>query len=162
MDVQPEDEQLAYHVLELVLEDLVALVLGDLLILPVRERMRARRRDAQADGAEQGGERAAQLEDLRTGFADVGADLRAGLDHRLQHLGLHPVAQAGTRRGEKRVDVALQLAAAVDDLELLLDADREPRYLTDPHAAPSITYVGTTLPAPAVTLSSALEESRVS
>ena len=46
--VQAEDEQLADDVLQLLFEDLVALVLGDLLVLPVRERMRAGRNDAQA------------------------------------------------------------------------------------------------------------------
>ena len=38
--VEAEDEELTDDVLQLVLEDLVALGLGDLLILPVRERVR--------------------------------------------------------------------------------------------------------------------------
>src|SRR5881628_1183269 len=162
VDVQAEDEELADDVLQLLLEHLVALVLGDLLVLPVGERMRARRGDAQAGRAQQRRERAAQLQHLLPRFADVGADLRPHLDDRLHHLGLHAVAEVRPRRGEERVDVALQLPLAVDDLELLLDADRETRHFADPHAVPSMTYVGTTLPAPTVTLKSALDERRVS
>jgi len=58
VDVQAEDQELADHVLELVFEDLVPLGLGDLLVLPVRERVRAGRGDAQACGLEQRRERA--------------------------------------------------------------------------------------------------------
>jgi hypothetical protein len=47
----------------------------------------------------------------------------------------------------------------VDDLVLLLDADRQEAFRA--HAGPSMTNVGTTLPAPAVTLSSAAAETRV-
>jgi len=43
VDVHPEDEQLADDVLHLVLEELVPLGLGDALVLPMRERVRAGR-----------------------------------------------------------------------------------------------------------------------
>src|SRR5439155_509022 len=64
------------------------------------------------------------------------------------------------RRGaQERVDVRVELPSLVDDLVLLLDADREKALPA--HAASSTTNVGTTLPAPAVTLSRAAAETRV-
>jgi hypothetical protein len=136
VDMQTEDEEFADHVLQLVLEDLVALGLGDLLILPVRERVRPRRGDAQARGLEQRRERAAQGRDLGAGFADVGADLRARLDDRLHHLGLDLLAEARRRSSEQRLAVAFQLPVAVDDLELFLNTDRETRNIRLPHLGP--------------------------
>src|SRR5436190_2129947 len=63
--------------------------------------------------------------------------------------------------GDPDVDVQTEDEQLADHvLELLLDADREPRHIGDPHAVPSTTYVGTTLPAPAVTLRSSLDETR--
>src|SRR5882672_1984060 len=139
MHVQAEDEQLADDVLQLLLEDLVALGLGDLLVLPMRERMRAGRGDTQARRLQQRSDRAAQSRDLVTGLADVGADLRAGLDDRLHHLALELVTEAAARGREERLDMVLELTLRVDDLELLLDADRETRDVVDLHAAPSTT-----------------------
>src|SRR5687768_6441698 len=129
VDVQAEDEELADDVLQLLLEHLVAVVLGHLLLLPVGERMRARGDEAQSLGTQEGRQRAAQLEDLLARLGDVGADLRADLDDRLHHLALHALAEARRRHGEERLDVALQLAVAIDDLELLLDPDGETRHL---------------------------------
>src|SRR5216683_1078510 len=161
VDVQAEDEQLADHVLQLVLQDLVALGLGDLLVLPVRERVCPGGGDAQTGGLEQRRERAAQLRDLVVRLADVGADLRARLDDRLHHLGLDLLAESRCGGGEEGRAVALQLPLPVDDLELLLDPDREARHVRLPHRRPPpMTYVGTTLPAPAVTFSNALEDTR--
>ena len=133
VDVQAEDQQLADHVLQLVLEDLVALGLGDLLVLPVRERVRARGRDAQPGGTKKHRERSAQGRDLVPGFADIGADLRSGLDDGLHHLGLDLLPGPRPRRGEEGLGVAPELALGVDDLELLLDPDREPRHVRPLH-----------------------------
>src|SRR5439155_838392 len=55
--VYAEDEELADDVLQLLLEDLVPLVLGDLLLLPVREGVRAGRRETQPVRLEMGRER---------------------------------------------------------------------------------------------------------
>ena len=126
MHVQPEDEELADDVLQLLLEDLVPLLLGDLLLLPVRERVRAGGHEPQAIAPQEGRERAAGVRDLPAGLAHVGANARADLDHRLHHLGLHPLLEIRTRGAQERPAVALQLPVAIDDLELFLDADGEP------------------------------------
>src|SRR2546427_9031246 len=133
MDMQAEDQQLTDHVLELILEDLVALGLGDLLVLPVRERMRSRRGDPQARGLEQGRERTAQGRDLGARLADVGADLRARLDDRLHHLGLDLLPKTRPSGGNQRLAGTLELALGIDYLELFLDPDRETRDGTSPH-----------------------------
>ena len=157
--VQAEDHERADDVLQLLLEHLVPLVVCDLLLLPARKRVRARAGDAKTLRLEQLGQRAAHLAQLVARLADVRADGGADLDHRLHHLPLDLVAQPGGRPREQRVDVRVELTRRVDDLVLLLDADREQALAT--HAGPSITNVGTTLPAPAVTLSKAAAETRV-
>src|SRR5256885_16602434 len=96
--------------------------------------MRARGRDPQPDRLEQRRKRAAQRGDLLPRFADVRADLRSRFDHRLHHLGLDLLAEAWPRRGKQCRAVALELPLAIDDLELLLDADREAGYVGLPHA----------------------------
>jgi hypothetical protein len=101
--------------------------------------MRAGRRDAEARGLDQRRDRSAERDDLIACFADVRADLRAGLDDGLHHLALDLISVAASRRGEQRLDVALELSLRIDDLELFLDADREPRHVADLHAAPSTT-----------------------
>ena len=113
----------------------------------------------QAFGLEQAGEVAAHIGKLVAGLTHVGADGGPDLDHRLHHLALHLVAQARRGGGQKRVDVRAQLALGVDDHVLLFDADREQARIRG-HQAPR-TNVGTTLPAPAVTLSRAAADSRV-
>src|SRR4026209_2261212 len=128
----------------------------------MRERVGAGRRDAQARRLQKCGERSAERGDLVACLADVRADLRAGLDDRLHHLPLDLIAVAPTRRREERLDVALELTLGIDDLELLLDADRQVRDVRDLHAAPSTRYVGTTLPAPAGTVSGGIDAGRVS
>src|SRR5207247_3837876 len=132
------------------------------LVLPVRERMRTGGCDAETGGPQERRDRSTQLQHLVPCLADVRADLRPDLDDRLHHLGLHALAEVRARRGEQGLDVALQLTFAIDDLELLLDADGQSWDVVGPHAAPSTTYVGTTLQAPAVTLRSALGERRLS
>jgi len=108
---------------------------------------------------EQPGQRAAHVSQLFARLVDVLADRGADLDDRLHHLPLDLVAQLGLGLRQQGVDVRVQLAGRVDDLVLLLDADREQAFST--HAEPSITNVGTRLPAPAVTFRSAAAETRV-
>src|SRR5438105_13563441 len=99
------------------------------------------------------------LAQLLARLVDVLADGRPDLDHRLHHLPLHLVAERCRGRRQQRVDVRVKLTGGVDDLVLLFDADREKAVPT--HAGPSTTNVGTTLPAPAVTFSSAAADTRV-
>ena len=131
--VQTENEQLADDVLQLVLKYFVALGLGDLLVLPMREGVRARGGDPEADRLKERRERAPQGRDLRARFADIGADLRARLDDRLHHLRLDLLAQARTRGREERLTVALELPFGINDLELLLDPDGQARDVGLPH-----------------------------
>ena len=157
--VQAEDDQRADHVLELLLQHLVALVVGDLLLVPARERVGPGARDAQPFGLEKLSQGPPHLAELVAGLVDVLADGGAHLDHRLHHLPLDLVAQPRRRLREQGVDVRVELTVRVDDLVLLLDADREQAVAT--HAGPSTTNVGTTLPAPAVTLRRAAAETLV-
>src|SRR5438445_4043969 len=159
VDVEPEDNQRADDVLQLLFEHLVALVVGYLLLVPTRERMGAGAGYAQAGRPEQVGQRLAHLTELLARLVHVLADGRANLDHGLHHLALDLVAQPGRGRRKQGVDVRVKLTGGVDDLVLLLDADREKP--VPAHAGPSTTKVGTTLPAPAVTLSKAAAETRV-
>src|SRR5207302_3882373 len=131
--VQAENEELADDVLQLVLKYFVALGLGDLLVLPMREGVRARGGDPEADGLKERRERAPQGRDLRARFADIGADLRARLDDRLHHLRLDLLAQARTSGCEERLAMALELPFGINDLELFLYADRQPRDVALPH-----------------------------
>ena len=126
--VHAEDEQRSRQLLQLLDDVLVALAWRDDLIDPARERVRARRRHRQAGAI--------------GGRAQLGADLqhlvlRAGstssqmfvpeLHDRLVHLALHLIAQRRRSGREQLRDVRAQLPGRrVDDLELLLDADREP------------------------------------
>src|SRR4029077_20684065 len=159
VDVEAEDDQGADDVLKLLLEHLVPVVVGDLLLLPARKRMGSSAGQAHALGLQKVGQRLAHLTELLPRLAHVFADGGADLDHRLHHLPLHLVAEPGSGVAEKRVDMRMQRTRRVDDLVLLLDADRE--HPVPSHAAPSTTNVGTTLPAPAVTLSRAAAETRV-
>ena len=121
--------------------------------------MRACAGDAQPFGLQQLRQSAPHLAELVASLVDVFANGGAHLDHRLHHLPLHLVAQARRRFRKQGVDVRVELTCRVDDLVLLLDADREQAFST--HAGPSTTNVGTTLPAPAVTLRRAAAETRV-
>src|SRR5438034_2472951 len=114
MDMQAEDEQLADHVLELILEDLVALGLGHLLVLPVRERVRPGGCDPEAGRCQQSREGAAQGRYLGARLTDVGTDLRSRLDDRLHHLGLYLITKPRGRGGKQRFAMALELPLAVD------------------------------------------------
>src|SRR5258706_8669155 len=121
--------------------------------------MRARAGDAHALRLQQVGERAAHVRQLLARLVDVLAYGGADLDDRLHHLPLDLVAQLGGGGGKERVDVRVQLPRRVDDLVLLLDADRQQPIFA--HTDPSMTNVGTRLPAPAVTFSSASADTLV-
>src|SRR5512144_1490738 len=132
--VHREDQQLADDVLQLVLEQLVALQLGDPLVLPAGERVGAGGDEPQPVAGQQAAQRAAQPHHLLARLRGVPADLRADLDDRLHHLGFDVVAEHRLRDPEQRVDVRLEFAGPVDDLELLLDADREIAFRVDADA----------------------------
>jgi len=84
---------------------------------------------------QQGGERPPGVRDLLAGLADVRADARPDLDDGLHHLGLHALLEVRLRRADERLAVALQLAIAIDDLELLLDPDGQPLDAVHIHAS---------------------------
>src|SRR5262249_21172635 len=68
----------------------------------------------------------AHLADVLADLVDVLADARADLDDRLVHLGLHPLLQHELALVEDLLYVRAKLARVrIDDLELLLDAERE-------------------------------------
>src|SRR5712692_8846948 len=120
--------------------------------------MRPRACNPKAFRLEELRERSPHLAQLVLRLVDVFADGGADLDHRLHHLALDLVAKLRRRLRQERVDVRVKRPGGVDDLVLLLDADREQALV--PHAGPSTTNVGTTLPAPAVTFSKAAAETR--
>jgi hypothetical protein len=138
VNVEAEDQDLPHHVLHLVLDHLVAVQLGDPLVLPVGEGVRAGRGDPHALGLQQRGERAAQAQDLLARLGDAGADLGADLHDRLEHLRLDVLTQDRLGGRQQGVDVGLELAVRADDLELLFDADRQwvchRCHRTPPHA----------------------------
>src|SRR5262249_21719083 len=157
--MKPKDEDGADNVLHLLLEHLVALLLCDELLLPVREGVRPGAGDAQAVRTQEAGQCGPEVGKffprLLHGLADAGPDL----DHRLNHLRSDRVGDRLSLSGHQQpVDVRVQLARGVYDLILLLDPNRQPRLA---HVGPSTTNVGTMLPAPAVTFSSADELSLV-
>src|SRR5437773_2687456 len=145
--MEPKDDERAHDVLELDLEHLVTLVLGDLLVFPARERMGARAGDPQSLRLEELGQGVSHLAELVARLVDVLADGGADLDHGLHHLPLDLVAQLRCSRRQQGVDMRVELARGVDDLVFLFDTDRQKAVPT--HAGPSTTNVGTTLPAPA-------------
>src|SRR5215469_7675588 len=121
--------------------------------------MGAGARQAQAFRLQELGQGLAHLAQLRAGLVDIATDGGPDLDDGLHHLPLDLLAELGRRLAEQRVDVGVQLTGLVDDLVLLLDADREQAVVLQ--FVPSTTNVGTTLPAPAVTLRIAAAETRV-
>ena len=126
--VQAEHQVGAGHHLEVVNDLLVARGVRDRDLGPVRERMRAGRRDPDAVLAAQPDDLRAQPGHLLARLADVPADRGSHLDHRLVHLALDQVLQARLAAREQLLDVRPQLPGfGVDDLELLLDAERKRR-----------------------------------
>jgi hypothetical protein len=125
VDVQPEDQERARQLLELLDDVLVALAGGENLVLPLRERVGAGRGDAQPDALGALGELAADMNDLVLELVDVAADLRADLDDRLVELALDLIAERRARREQLR-HVRPQLPGLrVDNLKLFLNADGE-------------------------------------
>src|SRR5262249_43629834 len=157
--MEPEDQDRADDVLHLLLEHLVPFLLGDELLLPVREGVRPGAGEAQTFRPQEAGQRGPQVGELFTRLLHGLADAGPNLDHRLDHLSPERVRDRLSLRGHQElVDVRVELAAGVDDLILLFDPDRQPLLA---HVGPSTTNVGTMLPAPAVTFSSADELSLV-
>ena len=106
MDVQPEDELAAGHVLHLVDERAVPVAGRDPLGLEEAERMRPRRPDAQRLLARDGRDVLAELAQLAVDLRCVGAHRRRDLQHRLHQLGLHlRLELVAGDRGQERVDV---------------------------------------------------------
>ena len=129
--VQAEDQQLADDVLQLLLEHLVPLLLGDELLLPMRERVRSGGDEAETVALQERRERAARGRDLLAGLRDVRADPRPDLDDGLQHLRPRALLEVRLGGGEQRLAVRFQVAVAVDDLELFLDPDGEAWHASD-------------------------------
>src|SRR5262249_38920959 len=126
--VKAEDEVRARNVLKILDEPLVAGAVGDLLLLPVAERVGPGGDDPEPVLPGQTAERAAEPADLRAGLADVAADAGPGLDDRLVHLRPDPLAEERVALAllEELADVRVELARlGVDDLELFLDAEGE-------------------------------------
>src|ERR1700752_2494728 len=72
------------------------------------------------------GEIAARANDLRRQLLDRSADLGTDFDDRLVHLALDVIAESGRARRQELLHVGSQLPrVGIDDLEFLLDADRE-------------------------------------
>src|SRR5919198_225469 len=148
--VHAEDQQLADQVLHLLLEQLVALHLGDALVLPAGERVGAGRHQPEPLRLHQRGEAAAQAVHLGAGLVHARADAGADLHHRLQQLGLDVLAEPRPGGGQQLVDVRLQRAVAVDDLELLFDPDGE---LLPGHAdRPRVTLLAQACPVRALAI----------
>ncbi len=127
VDVQPEDEQRARQLLQFLDDVLVPLTGRDDLIDPRRERVRAGGGHGQADAVGRRAQLRSDLQHLVLELADVLADVRADLHDRLVHLALHLVAQRPAARGQQLRDVRAEFpGVGIDDLELLLDANREP------------------------------------
>src|SRR3989454_7981217 len=134
----------------------IALERRDLLLHPGGERVRARRGNPEAVLGREPHDVPSQADELRPHFGRRPAHRGADLHDRLMQLGLH-LGQHQVIPGEELGDVRLELARrGIDDLVLLLDAERERRWL---HRA-STRNVGTCDPPPAVTLTSAAVESR--
>ena len=126
VDVHAEDEVAAGDVLQVLDQLKVAVVLGDVLLLPVREGVRAGRGDAQAVLAGQVADDLAELRDFLAGLGDVLADAGADFDHRLVHFGFDPLAEDYLALVEHDRDVAAEFPGyGVDDLVLFLDPDGE-------------------------------------
>ena len=136
MDMHAADHQTARHVLEILGEDVVALLVGMLLGPPFGEGMGGRRNRRQPELIGDAADRAAQMDELvarlRHGLAYAGADL----DLRAQEFGADLSAQRFLALGEQRRRRLLgQVAAILVDEEIfLLDAEGEAWFL-DGHDA---------------------------
>ena len=127
VDVDAERVVAPRDVLELPLDDRVVRRVDDLLVLPAGERVRAVRAQADPELVGKAEQQATTLADLRGGLRERLAAPRLDLD-----LGLDQLAgdAAGQRRGvgqrpQLRVALSERQGVGIEDLELLLDADRE-------------------------------------
>jgi hypothetical protein len=125
VNVRAEDQQLTREVLHRVLRADVALERRDLLIGPVRERMRARGGDLEPASAGELHDAAPELHELMPHFGGRTTDRGPDLDDGLVQLGLHlPHHQVIVL--EDLRDVGLKLTRlGIDDLVFLFDADGE-------------------------------------
>ncbi len=124
--VQAEDQVRAREHLHLLHDLVVARVGEDLLVGPVREGVRAGRSHAHPVLPRQPDDLGPHLADVLPHLRDVLADAGADLDDRLVHLGLDPLLQDEPALLQNLLDVGAQLPRLrIDDLELLLDAERE-------------------------------------
>ena len=123
VDVHPEDELLPRDEAQRVDEVVVARAAHDALVLPHRERVRARPSRSPAPCAcAVGADPPAQRAQLVAGLARVRARVRGDLEHRLHELGLDLAVGAVLEELLDRVGELERLS--VDDHELLLDAQR--------------------------------------
>src|SRR4029453_4152156 len=105
---------------------LVAVALCDLLVAPVRERMRADRRDFQSSFGRQLSKLAAEIDNVRARVLDRIANLRTQLDHRLMHLRLDLLFQNHLAALEDLLNIRTQLARfRIDNREFLFDTEGE-------------------------------------
>src|SRR5262245_31866973 len=93
VDVQPENQERPRQLLQLFDNAVVTNTRRENLIFPVRERMRPRRRDGEANAFGSAGELTARPEDLFAELRYVLADPRADLDDRLVQLALDLLAE---------------------------------------------------------------------
>src|ERR1039457_2663422 len=124
--VQSENEVRAREQLHVFHDFLVTLAFGDELIVPMRKRMRADRRDFQSAAPRKSGELATQINDVRSRLDNRLANFRAELDDRLVHLGFDLLFKRDLAAFEDFLDVRAQLARLrIDNREFLFDAERE-------------------------------------
>ena len=125
VDVQPEDEQGARDHLQLLDEERVVRVVGNLLLAPVGDRVGRGGDDGEPLLARERGDDGAQVRDVGARLPYVAADARADLNLRLDHLRLHLLAEDHPALFEYFGEVRAQLTRLrVNDLKLLLDAER--------------------------------------
>src|SRR5690348_5818207 len=156
VDMRPEDQEALRQLAHRLPQAEVALGLRDLLPLPGRERMRARRGDSQSVLRGQADDFAAQLRQLGAQLGGRLAHLAPHLHDRLMQLRLH-LREHQMVLFEDLCDVRLELASPrIDDLIFLFNAERQRGRL---HRG-STSMVGTWEPPPAVTLTSAAVDRR--
>ncbi len=127
MDVHAADDEPPRHLLQILGENVVALLVGVLLALPFGEGMGGGGDRGEAELAGDGADRAAQPHELVAGLLHRVADAGADLDLRAQEFGTHLAAQrllAFGEQGGRRL--GREVAAFLIDEEIfLLDADGE-------------------------------------
>ena len=126
MYVQTEDEIGTSDLLHVFDNCRVALVDGDELVHPVRKWVRASGSDLETVARRQFCQLTAKIDNLLPGNARVAANLCAEFHHRLVHLGFDALLQNHFAAIQNLLDVRPQFARLrIDDLEFLLDAERE-------------------------------------